>query len=190
MMRPIAYCVYREEEFFVAQCLNVDVSSFGATREEAVTNLKEAVELYFEGEEMTPTRIFHSRTAMNMFSRIAITAIISILFMNTIAFAQQTASRVVTMRADTSAQEEAKAPVKSIQAPVVKSSKTGVVEIEAAFHSWADCLGRDVALIGPDFPCLHGADLCPHTAPRSETEVLLKSDLRNPEPEVSRARER
>src|SRR5205809_8089710 len=80
---------------------------------------------------MTPTRIFHSRTAMNMFSRIAITAIISILFMNTVAFAQQTASRVVTMRADTSAQEEAKAPVKSIQAPVVKSSKTGVVEIEA-----------------------------------------------------------
>ncbi len=49
-MKPIAYCVYREEEFIVAQCLNVDVSSFGSTREEAVANLKEAVELYFEGE--------------------------------------------------------------------------------------------------------------------------------------------
>lgn len=49
-MKAIAYCVYREDEFFVAQCLNVDVSSFGATREEAVANLKEAVELYFEGE--------------------------------------------------------------------------------------------------------------------------------------------
>ena len=46
----MAYVVYREEEFFVAQCLNVDVSSFGSTREEAVANLKEAVELYFEGE--------------------------------------------------------------------------------------------------------------------------------------------
>ena len=34
----------------VAQCLNVDVSSFGSTREEALANLKEAVELYFEGE--------------------------------------------------------------------------------------------------------------------------------------------
>jgi len=34
----------------VAQCLNVDVSSFGSTRDEAVANLKEAVELYFEGE--------------------------------------------------------------------------------------------------------------------------------------------
>jgi len=40
--------VYREDEFVVAQCLNVDGSSFGATREEAVANLKEAVELYFE----------------------------------------------------------------------------------------------------------------------------------------------
>ena len=49
-MKAMAYCVYREEEFFVSQCLNVDVSSFGSTREEAVANLKEAVELYFEGE--------------------------------------------------------------------------------------------------------------------------------------------
>lgn len=49
-MKSITYCVYREDEFIVAQCLNVDVSSFGSTREEAVTNLKEAVELYFEGE--------------------------------------------------------------------------------------------------------------------------------------------
>ena len=46
----MAYCVYREDEFFVTQCLNVDVSSFGSTREEAVANLKEAVELYFDGE--------------------------------------------------------------------------------------------------------------------------------------------
>ena len=49
-MKPMAYCVYREDEFFVAQCLNVDVSSFGATRDEAVATLREAVELYFEGE--------------------------------------------------------------------------------------------------------------------------------------------
>ncbi len=49
-MKAMAYCVYREDEFFVAQCLNVDVSSFGVTREEAIANLKEAVELYFEGE--------------------------------------------------------------------------------------------------------------------------------------------
>ena len=46
----MAYVVYREDEFMVAQCLNVDVSSFGATQEEAIANLKEAVELYFENE--------------------------------------------------------------------------------------------------------------------------------------------
>lgn len=44
------YVVYREDEFFVAQCLNVDVSSFGASRAEAAANLKEAVELYFADE--------------------------------------------------------------------------------------------------------------------------------------------
>jgi predicted RNase H-like HicB family nuclease len=46
----MTYCIYREDEFFVAQCLNVDVSSFGSSRDEAINNLKEAVELYFEEE--------------------------------------------------------------------------------------------------------------------------------------------
>ena len=49
-MKQMNYVLYREGEFFVAQCLNVDVSSFGSTREEAVASLKEAVELYFDGE--------------------------------------------------------------------------------------------------------------------------------------------
>jgi predicted RNase H-like HicB family nuclease len=49
-MKQMAYVVYREDEFLVSQCLNVDVSSFGSTRDEAVANLKEAVELHFEGE--------------------------------------------------------------------------------------------------------------------------------------------
>lgn len=56
-MKSMSYVVYREEEFFVAQCLNVDVSSFGDTRDAAVTNLKEAVELYFDGE---PDSIFNN----------------------------------------------------------------------------------------------------------------------------------
>ncbi len=40
--------IWKEGKFYVAQCLNVDVSSFGKTRKEAVKNIKEAVELYFE----------------------------------------------------------------------------------------------------------------------------------------------
>ena len=62
-MKHMAYVVYREDEFMVAQCLNVDVSSFGATREEAVANLKEAVELYFDGE---PNPIFTSVAELNV----------------------------------------------------------------------------------------------------------------------------
>jgi predicted RNase H-like HicB family nuclease len=40
--------VYREGEHYVAQCLNVDVSSFGDTEADALANLQEALELYFE----------------------------------------------------------------------------------------------------------------------------------------------
>ena len=35
---------------FVAQCLEIDVASQGETADEALHNLKEALELYFEGE--------------------------------------------------------------------------------------------------------------------------------------------
>lgn len=50
MQTSFKYVIYRERKYFVSQCLNVDVSSFGDTPEEAVDNLKEAVELYLEDE--------------------------------------------------------------------------------------------------------------------------------------------
>lgn len=40
--------IYREGEHYVAQCLNVDVSSFGNSETDALANLQEALELYFE----------------------------------------------------------------------------------------------------------------------------------------------
>ncbi len=40
--------VWKEGKYFVAQCLQVDVSSFGETREDALQQLQEALELYFE----------------------------------------------------------------------------------------------------------------------------------------------
>ena len=40
--------VWKEGKNFVAQCLSVDVSSFGKTKKEALKNLTEALELYFE----------------------------------------------------------------------------------------------------------------------------------------------
>jgi predicted RNase H-like HicB family nuclease len=49
-MKTIKYIVYREGEYFVSQSLNVEVSSFGKTIEEAIHNLKEALDLYFDDE--------------------------------------------------------------------------------------------------------------------------------------------
>jgi predicted RNase H-like HicB family nuclease len=49
-MKNIKYVVYKEGKYYVSQCLNVDVSSFGETIDEAIAALKEAVELYFEDE--------------------------------------------------------------------------------------------------------------------------------------------
>lgn len=39
---------WKEDDFYVAQCLDVDVSSFGTTQNEALENIKEAIELYLE----------------------------------------------------------------------------------------------------------------------------------------------
>ncbi len=46
--------ITREGDWFVAQCLEVDVASQGRTEEEALDNLKESLSLYFE--EPTPTQ--------------------------------------------------------------------------------------------------------------------------------------
>jgi len=40
--------VWKERKHYVPQCLNVDVSSYGMTKKEALENLREALELYFQ----------------------------------------------------------------------------------------------------------------------------------------------
>ncbi len=44
----LKHIVWRDGKYFVAQCLNIDVNSFGETKEEALKNLQEAIELYME----------------------------------------------------------------------------------------------------------------------------------------------
>lgn len=46
--------VWKEGKYFVAQCLNVDISSFGKTKKEALANLQEALALYFEDAPQEP----------------------------------------------------------------------------------------------------------------------------------------
>jgi predicted RNase H-like HicB family nuclease len=46
------------DESDVSQCLEIDVASQGDTEEEALSNLKEALELYFEPPQATrPPRV-------------------------------------------------------------------------------------------------------------------------------------
>lgn len=46
--------VWKEGKHYVAQCLNVDVSSFGNTQQEALKNIKEAVTLYLDDSKKQP----------------------------------------------------------------------------------------------------------------------------------------
>lgn len=44
--------VWKEGKYYVSQCLEVDVSSFGKTKKEALKMLQEALELYFEDQPL------------------------------------------------------------------------------------------------------------------------------------------
>jgi predicted RNase H-like HicB family nuclease len=48
MIKQFKNVVWQEGKYFVAQCLNIDISSFGESKEEALKNLQEATELYLE----------------------------------------------------------------------------------------------------------------------------------------------
>jgi len=53
-MKTIKYIIYKEGKYYVSQCLNVEISSFGKSIDEAALNLKEALDLYFEDEPGIP----------------------------------------------------------------------------------------------------------------------------------------
>jgi len=53
MKSPFAASVWREGDWYVSRCLEVDVAGQGETEEEALTNLKEALELHFEPPQAT-----------------------------------------------------------------------------------------------------------------------------------------
>jgi predicted RNase H-like HicB family nuclease len=53
MKQSFSATVWREGNWFVAQCLEVDVASQGESEEEALANLKEALELHFEPPQAT-----------------------------------------------------------------------------------------------------------------------------------------
>ncbi len=48
MKQRFTASVWQEGDWYVAQCLEVDVASQGETEKEALDNLQEALELHFE----------------------------------------------------------------------------------------------------------------------------------------------
>ena len=48
MRKKFSASIWREGDWFVAQCLDVDVASQGHSEDEALAALKEALELHFE----------------------------------------------------------------------------------------------------------------------------------------------
>ena len=57
MRRTFTATIWQEGKQHVAQCLELDVASQGATEEEALANLKEALELHFEPPSATVTPV-------------------------------------------------------------------------------------------------------------------------------------
>jgi predicted RNase H-like HicB family nuclease len=49
--------IWKEGKYYVVQCLNVDVSSFGETKKEALKNIEEALGLYFEDNDDTFVKV-------------------------------------------------------------------------------------------------------------------------------------
>lgn len=52
--RKLRYVIEEENDAYVARCLDVEVTSDGDTAEEALTNLNEALALYFESDDGLP----------------------------------------------------------------------------------------------------------------------------------------
>jgi len=50
--------LWQEDDWFIAQCAEVDVASQGRSEDEALANLREAIALYFE----PPTATIHPKT--------------------------------------------------------------------------------------------------------------------------------
>jgi predicted RNase H-like HicB family nuclease len=49
MTRTFTVVITLEDDWFVAQCVEVDVASQGRSIEQAIANLREALELWFDG---------------------------------------------------------------------------------------------------------------------------------------------
>ena len=52
MKRIVQVKIFKGEKYYVAECLDLPVVSQGETLDEVVANIKEAIELHLEGEDL------------------------------------------------------------------------------------------------------------------------------------------
>ncbi|MCD6573392.1 MAG: type II toxin-antitoxin system HicB family antitoxin [Thermoplasmata archaeon] len=52
MKKIIQVKIYRGEKYYVAECIDLPVVTQGKTLDEVVKNIKEAIELHLEGENL------------------------------------------------------------------------------------------------------------------------------------------
>jgi len=52
MSHNFAVIIQKEDDWYVARCAGNNVASQGKTLEESIENLREAVELYYEGDQV------------------------------------------------------------------------------------------------------------------------------------------
>jgi predicted RNase H-like HicB family nuclease len=55
MKHKFTASIWKEDTRFIAQCLEVDVASQGVSENEALDNLRDALELHFESPSPKPT---------------------------------------------------------------------------------------------------------------------------------------
>ena len=66
MKQKFTVSIWQEGEWYIAQCLEVDVTSQGTTEAEALENLREALELHFEEPQATVLpRVHHLQVELN-----------------------------------------------------------------------------------------------------------------------------
>jgi predicted RNase H-like HicB family nuclease len=59
MKKIIQVKIYKGDKYFVAECVDLPVVSQGKTLDEAVENIREAIDLHLEGENLDQWDISH-----------------------------------------------------------------------------------------------------------------------------------
>jgi len=65
--RIIQFRVFRGEKYYVAECIDLPIVTQGKTLDEVVENIREAIELHLEGEDLEELEISpHFSVLINM----------------------------------------------------------------------------------------------------------------------------